>query len=116
MVRFWPDLARAVQLVKSDTILRWHRMGFRAYWRSNSRKSVGRPKIDRGLRDLFGRMSQDNPLSGASRIHGELLRLGFEVPQSTVSKYMARGRKPPSQSWKTFYAITPMRLRQLIYA
>ena len=59
-------------------------------------------KIDRGLRDLIRRMSQENPLWGASRIHGELLMLGFEVAQSTVSKYMARGGRPPSQSWKTF--------------
>jgi transposase InsO family protein len=102
LVGLWPDLARAVQVVKPDTILRWHRMGFRAYWRWKSKKRGGRPKIDRGLRDLIRRMSQENPLWGASRIHGELLMLGFEVAQSTVSKYMARGRKPSSQSWKTF--------------
>jgi hypothetical protein len=60
------------------------------------------PKIESGLRDLIRRMSQDNPLWGASRIHGELLMLGFEVAQSTVSRYMTRGRKPPSQNWKTF--------------
>jgi transposase InsO family protein len=102
LVGLWPDLARAVQVVKPDTILRWHRMGFRTYWRWKSKKRGGRPKIDRGLRDLIRRMSQENPLWGASRIHGELLMLGFEVAQSTVSKYMARGRKPSSQSWKTF--------------
>jgi hypothetical protein len=67
-----------------------------------TRNSVGRPKIDRGLRDLIQRMSRENPLWGASRIHGELLMLGFEVAQSTVSKYMTRPPKPPSQSWKTF--------------
>ena len=60
------------------------------------------PKIDRGLRDLIRRMSKENPQWGASRIHGELLMLGFEVAQSTVSKYMVRGGTPPSQSWKTF--------------
>jgi len=102
LVGLWPDLAREVQVVKPDTILRWHRMGFRAYWRWKSRRPAGRPKIDRGLRDLIRRMSQENPLWGASRIHGELLMLGFEVAQSTVSKYMNRGGKPPSQSWKTF--------------
>jgi hypothetical protein len=77
-------------------------MGFRAYWRWKSQKGAGWPKIDRGLRDLIRRMSQDNPLWGASRIHGELLMLGFKVAQSTVSKYMRRSRRPPSQSWKTF--------------
>src|SRR3974390_2849585 len=102
LVGLWPDLAREVQVVKPDTILCWHRMGFRAYWRWKSRRPAGRPEIDRGLRDLIRRMSQENPLWGASRIHGELLMLGFEVAQSTVSKYMNRGGKPPSQSWKTF--------------
>src|SRR5580704_1560844 len=63
---------------------------------------AGRPKIDRRLRDLIQRMSRENPLWGASRIHGELLMLGFEVAQSTVSKYMVRRRNPPSQAWKTF--------------
>lgn len=63
---------------------------------------AGRPRIDRGLRDLIRRMSLENPLWGAARIHGELLMLGFEVAQSTVSKYLTRGRRPPSQSWKTF--------------
>src|SRR3974390_2341857 len=92
-------LARSVRVVKPETVLRWYRMGFRT-WRSQ--KGAGRPKIDRGLRDLIRRMSQDNPLWGASRIHGELLMLGFEVAQSTVSKYMTRSRRPPSQSWKTF--------------
>jgi transposase InsO family protein len=70
--------------------------------RWKSRKRAGRPRIDRRLRELIRRTSQENPLWGASRIHGELLMLGFEVAQSTVSKYLARGRKPPSQSWKTF--------------
>ncbi|HWU89356.1 MAG TPA: integrase core domain-containing protein [Kofleriaceae bacterium] len=102
LVRFWPDLARSVQVVKPETVLRWYRMGFRTYWRWRSQKGAGRPKIDRGLRDLIRRMSQDNPLWGASRIHGELLMLGFKVAQSTVSKYMTRSRRPPSQSWKTF--------------
>lgn len=102
MVRLWPSLLDAVQVVQPETVLRWQRAGFRIYWRWKSRKRVGRPKIDRGLRDLIRRMSQENPLWGASRIHGELLMLGFEVAQSTVSKYMARGGPPPSQSWKTF--------------
>jgi len=105
MTRLWPNLLDAVQVVQPETVLRWHRAGgFRALWRWKSRKRAGRPRIDRGLRDLIRRMSMENPLWGASRIHGELLMLGFEVAQSTVSKYMGRVRspKPPSQSWKTF--------------
>jgi transposase InsO family protein len=102
MTMLWPGLLGAAQLVQPETILRWHRAGFKAFWRWKSRNRVGRPKIDRGLRDLIQRMSRENPLWGASRIHGELLMLGFEVAQSTVSKYMMRPPKPPLQTWKTF--------------
>ena len=97
LVWLWPSLLGAAQIVRPDTILRWHRAGFRAYWRWKSRGRAGRPRIDRNLREPIQRMSQENPLWGASRIHGELLMLGFEVAQSTVSKYMQRGGKPPSQ-------------------
>jgi hypothetical protein len=92
MIRLWPNLIDTIQVVKPETVLRWQRAGLRAYWRWKSRKRAGRPRIDRGLRDLVQRMSQENPLWGASRIHGELLMLGFEVAQSTVSKYMTPGR------------------------
>jgi transposase InsO family protein len=102
MTRLWPNLLDAVQVVQPETILRWHRAGFRVFWRWKSRNRAGRPRIDRGLRDLIRRMSRENPLWGASRIHGELLMLGFEVAQSTVSKYMTRSGRPPSQNWKTF--------------
>ncbi len=102
MTRLWPSLLGATQVVQPETILRWHRSGFKAFWRWKSRNRAGRPKIDRGLRDLIQRMNRENPLWGASRIHGELLMLGFAVAQSTVSKYMARASKPPSQTWKTF--------------
>src|SRR5215470_4588445 len=102
MVRLWPSLLDAVQVVQPETILRWHRAGVRAFWRWKSRNRAGRPKIDRELRELIRRMSMENALWGASRIHGELLKLGYEVAQSTVSRYMARGGKPPSQSWNTF--------------
>ena len=102
MTRIWPSLLDISQVVKPETILRWHRSGFKAFWRWKSRNRAGRPKVDRELRDLIRRMSRENPLWGAPRIHGELLMLGFEVAQSTVSKYMVRGRRPPSQSWKTF--------------
>jgi len=101
-VRLWPDLLDTVQVVKPETVLRWHRAGFRAFWRWKSRRTAGRPTIDRDLRNLIQRMSQENPLWGASRIHGELLMLGFNVAQSTVSKYMRRGRRPPSQNWRSF--------------
>jgi transposase InsO family protein len=102
MARLWPSLLDVVRVVQPETVLRWHRAGFRNYWRWKSRKRVGRRRIDRGLRDLIRRMSEENPIWGASRIHGELLMLGFEVAQSTVSRYMKRGQRPPSQCWKTF--------------
>ena len=101
MTRLWPNLRGMAQVVQPETILRWDRAGFKVFWRWKSRNRAGRPKIDRGLRDLIQRMSKENPLWGASRIC-ELLMLGFEVAQSTVSKYMARPSKPPSQTWKTF--------------
>src|SRR5450631_3490955 len=102
MTKLWPSLLSATQVVQPETILRWHRAGFKVFWRWKSRNRAGRPKIDRGLRDLIQRMSKENRLWGASRIHGELLMLGFEVAQSTVSKYMVRPSKPPSQTWKMF--------------
>jgi transposase InsO family protein len=102
MTRLWPTLLGALQVVQPETILRWHRAGFKMFWRWKSRHKAGRPRIDRGLRDLIRQISRENPLWGASRIHGELLMLGFEVAQSTVSKYLARPSKPPSQTWKTF--------------
>ena len=102
MTRLWPSLLGAAQVVQPETILRWHRAGFKAFWRWKSRNRAGRPKIDRELRDLIQRMSRENPLWGAPRIHGEFLMLGFDVAQSTVSQYMVRGRRPPSQTWKTF--------------
>ena len=102
MTRIWPGLLDISRVVKPETILRWHRSGFKAFWRWKSRNRAGRPKVDRELRDLIQRMSRENPLWGAPRIHGELLMLGFEVAQSTASKYMVQGRRPPSQSWKTF--------------
>jgi len=102
MVRLWPNLLGVVRVVKPETVLRWHRAGFRAFWRWKSRKRAGQPEIDHGLRELIRRMSRENPLWGAPRIHGELLMLGIEMAQSTVSKYMIRGRKRPSQGWKTF--------------
>jgi hypothetical protein len=102
MTRLWPDLLSLSRVVRPDTILRWHRAGFRAYWRWKSRGQPGRPRISRELRELIQRMSRENRLWGAPRIHGELLKLGFEVAESTVSKYMIRHRGPRGQDWRTF--------------
>jgi transposase InsO family protein len=102
MTRLWPSLLNLSRVVRPDTILRWHRAGFRAYWRWKSRGRPGRPNIGPELRELIRQMSRENRLWGAPRIHGELLKLGFEVAESTVSKYMVRHRGPPSQTWRTF--------------
>ena len=102
LYRHFPDIGKAVAIIRPETVIRWHRMGFRAWWRWKSRNPGGRPKIDPELRDLVRRLCEENPLWGAPRIHGELLKLGFTVAQSTVSKYRLRGRRPPSQGWKTF--------------
>jgi transposase InsO family protein len=102
LYRWFPSIAGAFAIVRPETIVRWHRVGFRAYWRWRSRNRVGRPKVSAELRALIGEMSRVNPLWGAPRIHGELLKLGFEVAQSTVAKYMVRRRRPPSQGWKSF--------------
>jgi len=93
IVRLWPSLLDVIRVVQPETVLRWHRAGFRIYWWWKSRKRVGRPRIDRGVRDLIQRMSQENPLWGASRIHGELLMLGFEVAVCTenlISGHLVR--------------------------
>jgi hypothetical protein len=110
--RLWPSLLGAVHVVQPETILRWHRAGFTAFWRWKSRKRAGRPKIARELRDLIRRMSKENPKWGASRIHGELLMLGFEVAQSTVSKYLVQGGSP-SRAGRHSSATTRMRSRPL---
>jgi transposase InsO family protein len=102
MSQVWPSLLGLARVVQPDTIVRWHRAGFRAYWRRKSRGRAGRPRIERELRDLIRRMCKENPLWGAPRIHGELLKLGFEIAESTVSTYMIRRRRPPSQNWRTF--------------
>jgi transposase InsO family protein len=102
MARVWPSLLGLSRVVQPDTILRWHRAGFRAYWRWKSRGQPGRPKIEPELRELIRRMSKENLPWGAPRIHGELLKLEFEIAESTVSRYMIRHRGPPSQNWRTF--------------
>jgi hypothetical protein len=102
MTWLWPSLLGLSLVVQPDTILRWHRAGSRTYWRWRSRSRPGRPRVSRELRELIQRMSKENPLWGAPRIHGELLKLGFEIAESTVSKYMIQRRGPPSQTWRTF--------------
>ena len=102
LYRLFPSILNAIIVVKPETVIRWHRRGFRAYWRWKSSRVGGRPKIDREIRDLIRRVSKENPLWGAPRIHGELLMLGIEVAQSTVARYMTKRQGPPSQGWKTF--------------
>jgi transposase InsO family protein len=102
LYRWFPSVLRAITIIRPGTLVRWHRAGFRRYWRWKSRFLGGRPQIDAELRALIRRMSADNPLWGAPRIHGELLKLGFDVAQSSVAKYMVKRCGPPSQGWRTF--------------
>src|SRR5471030_1254108 len=90
LYRLFPSLLSAAVIIQPATIVRWHRMGFRLYWRWRSRPLGGRPKVPLEVRQLIREMSLTNRLWGAPRIHGELLKLGIEVAQSTVAKYMAR--------------------------
>ena len=96
LYRVFPSLLNAIVVVKPETVIRWHRQGFRAYWRWKSRARGGRPQIERDVRELIRRMSRENPLWGAPRLHGELLMLGIEIAQSPVAKYMARAPGHPS--------------------
>jgi transposase InsO family protein len=102
LYRWFPSVLRAITIVQPETLVRWHRAGFRQYWRWKSRCLGGRPQINADLRALIRRMSVDNPLWGAPRIHGELLKLGFEVAQSSVGKYMVKRAGTPTQGWSTF--------------
>jgi hypothetical protein len=103
LYRWFPSMLQVVEIIRPETLIRWHRTGFRSYWRWKSRNRGGRPRIDSDLRALIGQMSLENSLWGAPRVHGELLKLGFEVSQSTVAKYMPkRHGRPPGQSWWTF--------------
>ena len=102
LYRWFPSILTVLKVIQPGTLVRWHRAGFRCYWRWKSRPLGGRPQVDNDLRALIRRMSIDNPLWGAPRIHGELLKLGFEVAQSSVAKYMVKRRGPPSQGWRTF--------------
>ena len=102
LYRWFPSILQVLTIIRPETLVRWHRTGFRCYWRWKSRLLEGRPQIETDLRLLIRRMSIENPLWGAPRIHGELLKLGFQVAQSSVTKYMVKRREPPSQGWRTF--------------
>src|SRR5271157_4728528 len=102
LYRLFPDIRDALAVVRPETVIRWHRAGFRAYWRWKSRPHRGRPTVPLEIRQLIREMSLANPLWGAPRIHGELLKLGIAIGQTSVAKYMARRRGPPSQGWRTF--------------
>ncbi len=104
--RLWHDWRSALAIVKPETVLAWHRAGFRLFWTWKVRHGQpGRPVISREVRDLIRKMCRENPSWGAPRIHGELLKLGIDIGASSVSKYMVRNRIPPSQTWRTFSRI-----------
>src|SRR2546427_9148447 len=99
----WSDWRTALVIVKPETVIAWHRKGFRLFWTWKVRRGdPGRPAVAKNVRDLIRKMSWENPLWGAPRIHGELLKLGIDVGETSVSKYMVRRRRPPSQTWRTF--------------
>ena len=102
LYRWFPSILPVLVIIRPETLLRWHRAGFRRYWRWKSCRRGGRPQIETELRALIRQMSTENLLWGAPRIHGELLKLGFSVAQSSVAKYMVKRRGPPSQEWRTF--------------
>src|SRR6202171_227659 len=101
--RLWRDWRSALAIVKPETVIAWHRAGFRLLWTWKGRRGLpGRPAISREVRDLIRKMCRENSSWGAPRIHGELFKLGIDIGESSVSKYMAHRGKPPSQTWRTF--------------
>lgn len=102
LYRLVPGIVDALTIVRPETVVRWHRAGFRSFWRWKSRRCGGRPKVPLDIRKLIRDMSLANSLWCAPRIHGELLKLGIAVGQTSVAKYMARRRGGPSQGWRTF--------------
>jgi putative transposase len=99
--RLWPDWRDSLTVVQPKTVVAWHRRGWRLYWRWKCR-GRGRPAVPSEVRQLIRRISRENPLWGAPRVHGELLKLGYEISEATVAKYMVRRRKPPSPTWRSF--------------
>ena len=99
----WSDWQASVFIVKASTVIGWHRKGFRLFWAWKVRHGKpGRPAVPKEVRQLIRTMSRQNPLWGAPRIHGELLKLGIDIGETSVSKYLVRRHKPPSQTWRTF--------------
>jgi hypothetical protein len=116
LYRLAPGVLDALKIVRPETVIRWHRAGFRAYWRWKSRPRSGRPTTPLEIRRLIREMSLADRLWGAPRLHGELLKLGIDVGQTTVGKCMARGRRPPSQGWRRSLIITPTASRRWTYS
>ncbi len=102
LARSWTRWRDSLIIVKPETVVRWHRNGFKYFWSWKSRHKGGRPVVDPEIRELIRRMSRSNPLWGAPRIHGELLKLGIDISQASVGKYMIRSRRPPSPTWRAF--------------
>ncbi len=101
--RLWRDWRSTLAIVRPETVVSWHRAGFRLFWTWKVRRGRrGRPLISHEVRHLIRKMCRENPSWGAPRIHGELLKLGIDVAESSVSRYVLRHHKPPSQTWRTF--------------
>src|SRR5882757_10175406 len=100
LYRLFPKICDALAIVKPDTLVKWHRAGFRSYWRWKSRRRSGRPTVAPEIRKFIREMSMANPLWGAPRIHGELLKIGIDIGQTSVAKYMAKRRDQQSQGWR----------------
>src|SRR5882762_10439805 len=105
LYRLVPGIVDALAIVRLETVIRWHRAGFRSFWRWKSRRRGGKPRVPLEIRKLIRNMNLANPLWGAPRIHGELLKLGIDVGQTSVAKYVARRRGGPSQAGGPFFAI-----------
>jgi len=103
LAKIWTEWRSALLIVKPETVINWHRKGFKLFWRKLSRQNVvGRPSVSSEMIALIKQMAQANPLWGAPRLHGELLKLGIEVSERTVSRLLPKGRRPPSQTWRSF--------------
>jgi putative transposase len=100
--RLWSGWRNSLRIFKPETVIAWNRKGFRLYWTWKSRAKLGRPAASHAICALIRQMSRANPRWGAPRIHGELLKLGIDIGETTVAKYMVRPRRPSSQTWKTF--------------
>jgi len=99
----WKDWRSGIHIVQASTVVGWHRQGFRVFWTWKIRRDrPGRPRVPGEVRVLIRTMSRENPLWGAPKIHGELLKLGIDIGETSVSKYMVRRRRPPSQTWRAF--------------